>query len=205
MSAAFFNGVALGVLLAAMIGPVFFALLQTSISRGFEAGAILATGVLVSDFLFIIIAWLGNEAIENNAHLKQALGIAGGLLLITFGLLALTRKNAAAVNNHSVVIKNASPVAIFTKGFLLNSLNPFVLFFWMGVMSVVTLNDSYTKNDVVFFFLGALTTIILSDFIKAWAANKIRNFIKPVYLLWLNRITGVALAVFGIDLLLKVF
>lgn len=72
-------------------------------------------------------------------------------------------------------------------------------------MSVVTLNENYTRNDVIFFFIGALTTIISLDLLKAFAANKIRAFIKPVYLLWLNRLTGLALVVFGADLLIKVF
>lgn len=132
MEAAFLNGIALGFLLAAMVGPVFFALIQLSISKGFEAGAMLAAGVLVSDFIFILIAWLGNEAIQNNLYLKQTLGLAGGLLLITSGILSLTRKSAAAANKPALQITAKNPVNIFLKGFLLNSLNPFVLFFWLG-------------------------------------------------------------------------
>jgi threonine/homoserine/homoserine lactone efflux protein len=205
MQAAFLNGIVLGLVLAAMVGPVFFALIQISISKGFEAGAMLAAGVLVSDFVFIIIAWVSNEAIENNIYLKQTLGIAGGILLITFGILSLTRKNVSAANTPEVKISGVNPLSVFLKGFLLNSLNPFVLFFWLGVMSVVSLNENYTKNDVVLFFIGALTTIITVDLLKAIAANKIRDFIKPGYLLWLNRITGMALTIFGVNLLLKVF
>ena len=44
-----FSGIGFGLLLAIMLGPVFFTILQTSLHEGFKAGLFLAFGVLLSD------------------------------------------------------------------------------------------------------------------------------------------------------------
>jgi len=43
------TGIILGLTLAVLIGPVFFALLQTSIHKGFGAGVLVAIGISASD------------------------------------------------------------------------------------------------------------------------------------------------------------
>ena len=42
----------LGTILAIMIGPIFFMLIETSISNGIKAAAIFNLGVISSDFVF---------------------------------------------------------------------------------------------------------------------------------------------------------
>jgi threonine/homoserine/homoserine lactone efflux protein len=46
------EGIELGLLLSMMIGPVFFALITTSMDQGFKQAAILAFGVLLSDLVY---------------------------------------------------------------------------------------------------------------------------------------------------------
>ena len=41
-----------------MIGPVFFILLETSIRRGAKAALAFNTGVILSDILYILIAYI---------------------------------------------------------------------------------------------------------------------------------------------------
>ncbi|MDA0314685.1 MAG: hypothetical protein O3A40_05240 [Bacteroidetes bacterium] len=47
MQQAILEGIELGLLLSMMIGPVFFALITTSIDHGFRQAAILALGVFL--------------------------------------------------------------------------------------------------------------------------------------------------------------
>ena len=55
------NGVISGLVLACLIGPVFFTLLQTSIERGFWSGFFVAIGVSLSDAIYIALCYLGNQ------------------------------------------------------------------------------------------------------------------------------------------------
>jgi threonine/homoserine/homoserine lactone efflux protein len=52
-----------GVLLAFTIGPVFFVLLETSITKGFRAALIFDLGVVFADFVFILIAYFSTNQI----------------------------------------------------------------------------------------------------------------------------------------------
>ena len=52
------KGVVTGFILSIMIGPVFFVLLETSITKGIRAALALDFGVLLSDLLYILIAYV---------------------------------------------------------------------------------------------------------------------------------------------------
>ena len=45
--------------LAFLIGPVFFTIIQTSIERGFGSGTLVAVGVSLSDAFYITLTYLG--------------------------------------------------------------------------------------------------------------------------------------------------
>ena len=49
-----------GFLLAISIGPGFFVLLETSITKGFRAALVFDLGVILGDIFFIAIAYLGS-------------------------------------------------------------------------------------------------------------------------------------------------
>ena len=58
----------------------------------------------------------------------------------------------------------------------------------------------------MFLFLGGiLGTIMVTDFTKVILAKQIRQFLKPVHVLWLRKISGSVLLIFGIGILLQVF
>jgi threonine/homoserine/homoserine lactone efflux protein len=48
------NGIVSGIVLAFLIGPVFFTIIQTSIERGFTSGVLVAVGVSFSD---AVVRW----------------------------------------------------------------------------------------------------------------------------------------------------
>ena len=54
------NGIPLGFFLSFMIGPVFFVLLETSITKGFRAALFFDLGVILADVFFISVAYLGS-------------------------------------------------------------------------------------------------------------------------------------------------
>ena len=51
------KAIPLGFFLSFMIGPVFFILLETSVIKGFRAAISFDAGVVLSDVLFIMIAY----------------------------------------------------------------------------------------------------------------------------------------------------
>ena len=71
------SGIGLGVVLSFVTGPVFFALIKTSIEKGFHAGMWLAAGVVVSDLIYIVLTIYGSSFIKVENSYKTPIGIVG--------------------------------------------------------------------------------------------------------------------------------
>jgi threonine/homoserine/homoserine lactone efflux protein len=196
-----FSGILFGLILAIMLGPVFFTLLQTSLHEGFKAGVHLAFGVLLSDAACILIAYFSASRLDLNGHYKTAMGFTGGILLISFGVVNLFRK----VKPKEVDDDRKTVHAKFVlKGFVMNSLNPAVLLFWVGMISLVKLKEGYTKFDDAIFFAAVLGTVFSIDLLKSFIANRIAHLLNASVLHWINWVVGSVLIVFGAGMILKV-
>lgn len=202
-----FKGILLGFTVAVILGPAIFSLLQTSIYRGFKAGVMLAFGIFFSDFILISLCYFGFMQIFDNPENQLSIGIIGGVILIVFGIVTFTRKPSLGDRvNQSEDSKSKTPklITYIGKGFLMNTLNPFLLIFWIGVVSFATTNYGLDHKSLIFFFSGTLGTILLTDIIKCFLAIKVRKFLSLHVITWLNRLVGITLAVFGIVLIIRV-
>jgi threonine/homoserine/homoserine lactone efflux protein len=61
MIEAIISGIGFGLVLTFITGPVFFALIKTSIEKGFHAGLSLALGVVMSDMVFVGAILYGSQ------------------------------------------------------------------------------------------------------------------------------------------------
>ncbi len=195
--AVFFKGIGLGLLLALLIGPVFFALIQTSIRKGFKAGAWLAVGISLSDIIYIIICYVGLSNLLDSARFKDILGIVGGSLMVVFGVINFLRpikpKSDVPIEERRGVLR------YILKGFALNAINPFVLIFWVGVIGGVS--PDYKLSEIYIFFSGLIITTFSGDLLKTLIATKLSKLLTPNILKWMNRIAGIGLIAFGLKLL----
>ena len=66
------KGIQLGFLLAFLVGPVFFTIIQTSVERGFWNGALVAVGVSLSDTLYVTICYFGLLQFLNEHRLRAS-------------------------------------------------------------------------------------------------------------------------------------
>ena len=96
---AILEGLELGLLLSMMIGPVFFALVTTSMDQGFKQAAILAFGVFLSDLVYVLVTYFGIQALTFIPNVELYLGFFGGLLLIGFGISFFRKKITESPSN----------------------------------------------------------------------------------------------------------
>jgi len=201
------EGIIMGLTLSLFFGfgPAMVAEIQTSILRGFWAAVLLAFGVFLSDALLVALGFLGAVQIfENN---KILLGLVGGIILIIFGIVTYRRPVMIKVENDDTDIKKAEPyfTTYILKGFFINITNPFIWIFWMGI--VVGFTSSY-KADIlmlVSFFVSALGVVFLFDILKIFSAYKIKKYLQTHNIVWINRIAGVGLVIFGIYLVIRTY
>jgi len=199
MIQALIEGVGMGLLLSLMIGPVFFTLIQTSLEQGFRHSFILATGILFSDLIYVLITYWGVSIIINNPLLEIYLGFAGGVILTSFALFTVYQKVWQRPNTGGLPVFRKKKTT-FLKGISVNGVNPFVMLFWISIAGVVTLKNDFEKVHVFLYYTGILGTVFSIDLLKAYVAKQLRKFVNPLRLRVLNAIVSVVLLIFGVRL-----
>ena len=200
MIEALLEGISMGLLLSAMIGPVFFTLIQSSLEKGFRYAAMVAIGILVSDSLYVILTYFGVRFLAEATYFESVLGYVGGVILIGFGISYLVKKQTLKPKNEIGEESKGKKRGAFIKGFSINGINPFVLLFWISIASLVHLKESFDSMDVWAYYVGILLTVFSIDLTKAYIAKKLAQFVTPVFMFWLNKIVGIAMIGFGIRL-----
>jgi threonine/homoserine/homoserine lactone efflux protein len=204
------KGIVTGFVLSIMIGPVFFVLLETSIRRGVRSALAVDLGVLISDIIYILIAFVFYSEVSalakgDNQHLLK---IIGGVLFFVYGIVTFFKKpkkiEVDAIGNP--VQKVGDYVLLALKGFLLNMANPMVIFYWFSVMTLGTKNS--TSNDPqeasILFFLGViLVTFFSFDLLKIFGAKKLRPLVTDKLLVALNHLIGIVFVLFAIVLIIQ--
>lgn len=203
------EGMSYGLVLSVLTGPIFFTILQVSIEKGIRAGIALVAGQWFSDFMYIGLAFGAatfmrqlQDDPNTKADLTFYLGSAGSIFLLILGLLLLFSKPKTADKNSR--LNNKSLLGFFGQGFLINTLTPFPIFFWVSLMSSMVGRNMETINTWGL-FLAVMVIVVLTDLIKVYAANYISKFLNDHKILWIRRIAGLALSIFGITLFIRIF
>ena len=80
-----------GFILAFAVGPIFFTLIETSITKGFKAGVFFDLGALSADVVFIVIAYFSTSKILKHVKDDPGLLVFGGVILIAYGVISYIR------------------------------------------------------------------------------------------------------------------
>lgn len=197
------KGILSGIVLAFLIGPVFFTIIQTSIEKGFKNGCWVALGVSGSDALYILVSYLGLYQFFESASSRIYLAYIGGGILFLFGAYYLFVKSKKLLNYSAEHIQYSSPLKLAAKGFLINGLSPMVLVFWIGTVGLATTEFGYTKPwQVAVYFSSIVVTVFITDLIKAKLADQLRLFMTHKAIRKLNIVLGIVLILFGVRLVL---
>lgn len=196
------SGITFGLALAFMLGPVFFTLLQTSIQEGVKAGLHFAFGVFLSDAALIFVCYTFADQLDLLNEHSEKLSIIGGTVLVGFGLFQLLKK--AKVKDIQDT-KSAVHAHYLLKGFMLNTLNPMVLLFWLSVVGIVASREHYTEMHELMFFISVVGTVFLIDTIKCKLANRLKRLMTEKFIHRLNLGTGLVLIGFGVEMIVRTF
>lgn len=198
----FIDGFLVGLALVFLIGPVFFTLLKTSLQHGVVAGSLVALGIFVSDILAVLLCVYGASAFLKSDESRFYLALVGGVVLITLGFRYFLKKKKA--EEETIQLNAKHYVGFFSKGFLVNFVNPFVFAVWIGIIKVAGDKHGFDK-DLALYLAGTLLAIFSSDIAKVFLAAKIKNILKPELLFVLYKIIGVLLVLLGLRLFYVAF
>jgi threonine/homoserine/homoserine lactone efflux protein len=206
MIAAILKGLAISLLLVFSVGPVIFTIIKQSINHGRRGGFSFVAGVWFSDIIWVVLSVSFGELVKALLHFRTPIGVIGSLFLIALGIYyAFVKKiQPRHLQESDIEIagqqitptgKKTNYIAIFTSGFLLNTLNPAVISFWL--LMAASLATVYTFNHQIIIFTTCLAINMLADVAKVLGAGYIGKKLSDKNILRINRISGVLYLAFG--------
>lgn len=198
------TGIPWGIFLSFMIGPVFFILLETSITKGFRAALVFDFGVVLGDVFFIAIAYLGSYRLIQSLKDKPALFMFGGMLMLVYGIISFVKlkkegKIKYALIDKEIIKKNY--LSLFIKGFLLNVINIGVLGFWLAIIISVGPKLEMQTSRMITFFISVIVSYLLIDCLKIVLAKQLKTKLTPSNILKVKKGISIVLIIFGIVLI----
>src|SRR5476651_2563346 len=205
MIEAIIRGIGVGLVLTFLTGPIFFALIKTSIEKGFHAGVALALGVVSCDFVFVGAILFGSQYFDITAHDKTLAGIIGSSILFIIGIYYIFKK--AKINYSNTVPTKLHRAGYTLKGFVMCIFNPTILFHWTIVIGAAsTVYHQGVPNRALKIAIMFLTILVVQfgmDTTKAFYADKLRDKISVKFVHRLNQVAGIALIIAAMVILDK--
>ena len=193
-----------GIILAFTIGPVFFVLLETSVTKGITSAIIFDLGVILADIVFILVIFKSTDTLLDKIKDDPKLLVFGGVLLIIYGLISFikTSKSFRSIvrEHHRIELPKKDYGKLFVKGFLLNFINIGVLLGWLGFIVIGT-SITTSKNGVFIFITTMLTSYFLTDLFKIAMAKRLKSKLTPRLIFKTKKIVSLVILGFGVLLL----
>ena len=195
--------ITVGFFTAFIMGPVFWVLLETSITKGFKAAVAFDLGVMFADVCFIGVCYLGSFQLLEDEQNKQGLFVLGGTILLLYGLFSWI--NRAKKNKEQLNIQESKEnyFGLAAKGFAINILNVGVFIFWGGVTIVSSPASGKSFTNFVLFFSIVLFSYFVTDLLKISVANRFKSLLTGKGIVIVNSIVSLILIVSGVVLILK--
>jgi threonine/homoserine/homoserine lactone efflux protein len=203
----FTGSIPLGFFLSITPGAVFFVLLETSVLKGFKAAVAFDLGAIVSDILFILIAYFSSYKLLNKLKDEPGLFIFGGLIMLIYGIISYIKINRSAKNqlidHASKEIIRKDYFSLFAKGFLLNFINIGVLLFWLGIIITWGPKLNMDNSRILVFFTGTLIMYFLVDLGKIMLAKQLRSKLTMKNIVKIKQGISIIIIIFGSFLVIQ--
>jgi threonine/homoserine/homoserine lactone efflux protein len=205
----FLPAIFLGIILSFTIGPVFFTILEISVSKGFKAAVFFNIGVVFSEIVFFAIAYASTSSLLESIQENPSWKVLGGVLLSFYAGITLLSmyQNKDDVDQYSFNPKSESPNVIknMIRGFLLNIINFAVLVFWILVVANYGPGFQDTDYKMVMFFFAIVATYFSIDLGKIYLAQQLKNYLTKEIIVKIKLAVNVIILIIGLVLIFKGF
>ncbi len=191
-----FKGLAIGFSIAAPVGPIGVLCIRRTLAEGRVSGLVSGLGAATADAIYGCIAGFGLTFISNFLVSQQVwLRLIGGVFLCYLGVKTMLAKPA----EHAALAKANGLVGAYASTFFLTLTNPMTIISFAAIfagLGLASTRGNYLSAGVLVLgvFIGsALWWLILSGGVGVF-----REKFNPHGLQWVNRISGVMIAGFGL-------
>lgn len=198
------NGLGMGVAVSAPLGPLGVLCIQRTINKGFLSGFVSGIGAVLADVIYASIAGFGISIIADFLAVHQLIIRAlGGIIVLIVGIMIFRSNPVKQFKRHKA--QKNTYVSDLISGFFITITNPLTIVFFGAVFAGVGLNKVGTLEPIILTLVGIFAGATIWWMGLTILVNVFRNKIRLRNLWWINKITGVVVAVFGLAVFVSIF
>ena len=188
------RGLVAGFIIAAPVGPVNVLCIRRTIEKGWKSGLVSGVGAALADTLYGAVAGFSiSLVIQFLLREEFWIRLIGGILLMAIGVIYYLRKPGSLKGD-----SDDSAHSELISALLLTLTNPTTVLSFLAVLATLGLGEHrpiwQTSFLVGGIFVGSMTWWV----ILAGSVNLLRDKFSDHAMLWMNRIGGIAIALFGL-------
>jgi threonine/homoserine/homoserine lactone efflux protein len=198
------KGVIIGLSVSIPLGPIGVMCIQRTLSKGRLSGFVSGMGAASADIIYSIFAGLGiTFIIDILTKYSIEFQVIGGAFLLFLGL-RLFFKNP--IKQFRQPKTKGGLVGDFLSTFFLTITNPLALFLFVGVFATIGfMNTKFEHFTLGYIVAGVALGTTLWWFVLSTLINLFRSKIRLRKLNWINKISGIAIFIFGVVAIVNLF
>src|SRR5579883_3075507 len=198
----YLRGLILGLSIASVVGPMSVLCMQRTIHRGLLYGLISGLGIATADGVYGSIAAFGLTLITTFLVSQQIwIRLIGGLFLLYLGIRTIFTKPAERAASAA---KASNFLGAYVSTFLLTLTTPLTILSFAAVFAGLGVGGtSHSVISAALVVLGVFSGLTLRECVITGSLSLLRRKFTPTWLLWINRVSGGVITIFGLLALLS--
>ncbi|HUX59583.1 MAG TPA: LysE family transporter [Bacteroidales bacterium] len=199
------KGVILGLAVSMPLGPIGIVLINRTIKRGILSGFFSGLGLATADTLLAILAGLGFTFIIGFIKEERfILSLIAGVVIVLVGIKIFSSNPVKDFRNREKA--NKSLFRDYYSVFVLSITNPYTILIFVAFFSGIHAPGNIRPELVPFFLIpGVFIGTITWWFFLSYFISRFKKKIRLRGIVRINMVSGIAIIVLGIIILLSVF
>jgi threonine/homoserine/homoserine lactone efflux protein len=190
------KGFIIGFSIAAPVGPIGVLTIKRTLAEGRISGFVTGMGAAFADAAYGAVAGFGLVAISSFLMSQEfVIKLVGGLFLLYLGVRSLLSKPAT----REAAVESKGLLNNFISTFFLTLTNPSTILSFIAIfagLGLASASAGYLSSTAI--VLGVFIGSALWWFILSSVVSFFKHQITPDRLVWVNRLSGFILSLFGL-------
>ena len=190
------KGLIIGFSIAAPVGPIGVLTIKRTLTEGRISGFVTGMGAAFADAAYGAVAGFGLITISSFLLSQEfAIKLIGGLFLIYLGVRSFLSKPATK----EAIVASKGLLNNFISTFFLTLTNPSTILSFLAIFAGLGLASStadFSSSTAIVF--GVLIGSALWWFLLSSVVSFFQSKITPDRLIWINRLSGLIIILFGL-------
>ncbi len=197
----FIQGLIIGFSIAAPVGPIGILCIRRTLAEGRQSGFVSGLGAATADAVYGCIAGFGLTFIATFLiEQSQWLRLIGGGFLLYLGIRTFLSRPSPVDNSSSSLDGSVNLTGNYLSTFFLTLTNPLTILSFAAIFAGLGVGSTSSGDyaSAVILVAGVFLGSGSWWFLLSGTVGLVRQRFNPNYLVWVNRISGLIIIIFGV-------